>query len=131
MSCRCPGKCLALLFAVAGVLSCPAGKARANPALCGPWVAKVPDGGYTVFEFALGEYIGNGVWRGHYHSYVWGVPASIGTYELQMYTGNQGTLALREKISGPGWSVGIVDFAVPAVYWKDTEYTRPYPKKER
>ncbi len=114
------------LAAVAAVLAlaCWQGKAQAHPHLVGPWFAPVPPGGFMVFEFGVGEYLGDGIWRGPFSSVISHMPAAVGDYELRMFNGTQGTLSLREKKTGPGWSVGIVDFSVPAVYYQDVTYRR-------
>jgi hypothetical protein len=114
----------AVLLGVAGLLFCQPGRTEAHPHLVGPWLARVPPGGYMTFDFGVAKYIGNGCWRGPYFQTVSGFPASCGIYELQMYTGTLGTLALRENLSAPGWSVGNVDLAIPEVVFKDVVYKR-------
>jgi hypothetical protein len=115
---------LVIVLAVAALLSWQSGKVEAHPHLLGRWVANVPPGGFMVLEFGPGEYLGNGTWRGPFTFVVSGCRASVGVYELQMFTGTEGTLGLREKLSAPGWSVGTVDFGARSVTLRQTTYKR-------
>jgi hypothetical protein len=113
-----------VVLAVAALLSWQAGKVEAHPHLLGRWVARVPPGGFMVLEFGPGEYLGNGTWRGPFTYAVSGHPTSVGVYELQMFTGTEGTLGLRENLSAPGWNVGTVDLGAPSVTLRFTTYKR-------
>jgi hypothetical protein len=113
-----------IVLAVGVLLSCQPGKVQAHPQLAGPWTTRIPPNGFITFDFATGEYIGNWCWRGPYVMIVSGCPASIGVYELQMISGAQATLGLRDKTSGPGWNVGIVDFANGVINIQNADYKR-------
>jgi hypothetical protein len=114
-----------VVLAVAALLSWLASRAEAHPHLVGPWRVNVPPGGFMLLEFGPGEYLGNGTWRGPFTYVVSGHPTSVGVYELQMFTGTEGTLGLRENLSAPGWNVGTVDFGAPSVTLRHTIYKRP------
>ena len=111
-------------LAVVGLLCCRPDSAEAHPNLAGQWFAPVPPGGFMLFEFAPGEYLGNGVWRGPFVWIVSGCPTSHGVYELKMFTGTQGTLGLREGLSAPGWTVGNVDLAGPVIQYLNTPFRK-------
>jgi hypothetical protein len=97
---------------------------QAHPHLAGRWTAAVPPGGLMSLRFECGRYLGNGVWRGPFTLEVSGVMASVGEYELRMYSGSQGTLSLMDPLSAPGWTVGNVDFDLPTVTYINTTYKR-------
>jgi hypothetical protein len=115
---------LVVLVTIIGWLSFSASNAQAHPHLVGKWQSPTPPGGLMTLEFGPGCYMGNGVWRGPFFHVVSGVPASAGMYELRMYTGTQGALCLRDNVTAPGWTVGIVDFAAPAVNYMNVTYKR-------
>jgi hypothetical protein len=113
------------VLVVAGLLLCQPGKAGAHPHLIGPWVSPLPQGGYMSYTFGPGEYLGSSIWRGPYEYVVSGCPTVVGEYELLMFTGTQGMLSLREGVTAPGWTVGIVDFVGPLFVYRHAEYKRP------
>jgi hypothetical protein len=85
---------LAVLLGVVGLLLCQPGKAQAHPLFAGRWVSPTPPGGLMEYIFDDGEYIGGGIWRGHFTFLVCHVPVATGTYELYMFNGCQGTICL-------------------------------------
>jgi hypothetical protein len=60
------------------------------------------------YDFAPGEYVGDGVWRGPLLFCMPTGPVSPGTYELRMFTGTEGTLGLIDGV-GIAVRVGNVD----------------------
>jgi hypothetical protein len=92
------------------LLLCQSGTAHAHPQLCGRWIAALPSGGLQVFEFGLGEYLGNGIWRGPFVFYVSGLPVASGEYEVRMFTGDQGTFTVMSTKKSIYSNVGNLDF---------------------
>jgi hypothetical protein len=84
----------AVLLGVAVLLLCQPGKAQAHPQFAGRWAAPTPPGGLLEYVFDDGEYIGGGIWRGHFTFLVSHVPVASGWYELFMFSGTQGTISL-------------------------------------
>lgn len=107
MSIRLNGSSLVIVVVV-GLALCQPGKAQAQPPLTGRWVAVAPPGASTSYEFGVGEYIGNGFWRGPFTYYWYNYPIVSGRYELRFYNGLQGTLGLMEGCN-TGTRVGNID----------------------
>jgi hypothetical protein len=114
-------------LAVAALLLGQPGKVEAHPHLACKWVTPAPAGGYMSYDFRLGKYIGMGVWEGPFFLVVSNVPVSTGIYELRMFTGNEGTISLRDGTC-IGVRVGIVDFRARAMTFMNEVYRpAPYP----
>jgi hypothetical protein len=112
------------LLAVLGLLVWRPGAVQAHPHLVGDWVTRTPPGGYMMFHFGPGCYLGNGVWRGPFFQVVSNVPTGSGQYELHLFTGTEGTLWLRFEAAAPGHTVGTVDLAIPEIVYQFTVYKR-------
>jgi hypothetical protein len=97
-----------------------AGNVQAHPCLVGRWIADLPCGP-TVYEFTPGKYVGNGVWTGCYSLLIAGCPVPAGEYELRMFTGNEGTLSLRDGTQ-IGTRVANVDLAGGTMLFMNVNY---------
>jgi hypothetical protein len=98
MSTRFGPSGLAFLFVGVALLLLQPGKAQAHPQLAGRWFATAPPNLNMSFEFAPGQYIGDGIWRGHYILYWANDPIAGGDYEFRLMNGTQGTLNLQDGI---------------------------------
>jgi hypothetical protein len=110
-----------LLLALSAILLYPPGSARAHPQLVGRWSAPVPPGGLMVYDFGPGQYGGNWVWRGPFTYIVNGCPLATGTYELQLFSGTEGTLKLLDTPVGTG-AVGTINFAEREFIFKTVSF---------
>ena len=119
---------LAVLLGVAGLLLCQPSNAQAHPLFAGRWVAPTPPGGLLEYDFEVGEYIGNGIWRGHFTFLVCQVPVASGWYELRMFTGTEGTLSLPITYTSTETTtfstVGNVDLGSRVTNFLGTTYRR-------
>jgi hypothetical protein len=108
-------------LAVLGLLGCWPGFAQAHPLLVGKWSAAMPPGTTTVYDFAPGKYLGCGVWDGPFLLVIAGMPISTGHYQLYLFNGTQGTLALRDG----NWistRVGILDLGTRVLSFMGINY---------
>jgi hypothetical protein len=96
MSTRFGPSSLAVLVAVVALLFLQPGKAQAHPQLTGRWFATAPPNVNMSFDFAPGQYIGDGIWRGTFTLYWANQFVSCGDYELRVLNGNWATLGLRD-----------------------------------
>jgi hypothetical protein len=121
MSTRFGPRSMAVFFAVVAVLLLQPGKSQAHPQLAGRWFAVAPPTLNMSYEFALGEYIGDEIWRGTYILYWGNVPLSCGHYELRLVRGAQATLALVDGRLA-NWRIANVDFGTKEMTLKGTTY---------
>jgi hypothetical protein len=122
MSTRSGRAGLAAVLAVAGLLLFQPGKVQAHPQFAGKWMALTPPGGFMLYEFGVGDYIGNGIWRGPFSFVVSGLFVEQGEYELRMFNGTQGTISLRSHKTMAASSVGNVDLAARAMDFMGVNY---------
>jgi hypothetical protein len=121
MSIRLSRGCWAVVLAVAGSWLCLPGNAQAHPQLAGQWIAAAPPGSFTSYQFGVGEYIGNGIWRGPFTFYWSNYPVVSGKYELRIYGGTQATLGLQEGCN-TGTRVGNIDLGARVLTFMGVTY---------
>ena len=76
-----------------------------------------------AYEFAPGQYIGAGVWRGTFTIFCANYPIACGGYELVMYNGTKGILKLRDGILYP-FNCANIDVGTQIMDFKGVTYGR-------
>ncbi len=83
-----------------------------------------PPEGFAAFDFQAGRHGGNGVWYGCYSYNVSNYSVIHGTYELRMFTRDEGTLSPLPNRENQGFNVGDVNLRKGVLELGGTEYRR-------
>ena len=105
----------------AGLLWCLPGNAQAHPYLVGRWAAPVPPGSMMAYDFAPGHYVGNWVWDGTFNFVLGDCLVSTGTYQLLLWNGVEGTVALRDG-NGVTTAVATINLATRVMTFKSVVF---------
>jgi hypothetical protein len=115
----------AVMLTIGGLLSFSRAT-QAHPLFVGTWVAQDPPGTLLKYDFGLGEYQGNWVWRGPLTFYVADQVVSTGSYELVMFSGLEGAVTFRDGNGLPN-AVGTIHLGARVLNYKNVVFRAPVP----